>query len=222
MNKNVIAIDGYASTGKSTLAKRLAKRLDCLYMDTGYMFRVLAYLGLKKGLISTAGIDEKALLDTVASARFSWVKTTEGMQMAFDGSVFGDEIRGTEVSNQVSKVATLKGVRAYLLTQQRLLAQNQSVIMDGRDIGTVVFPDAHFKFFMTAAAEIRAKRRHLELQSKGMDSDYTAVLQNVIARDELDTQREIAPLRKAKDAVEINTGELSVEEVEELMLQYLQ
>ncbi len=222
MNKNVIAIDGYASTGKSTLAKRLAKRLDCLYMDTGYMFRVLAYLGLKKGLISTEGIDEKALLDTVASARFSWVKTTEGMQMAFDGSVFGDEIRGTEVSNQVSKVATLKGVRAYLLTQQRLLAQNQSVIMDGRDIGTVVFPDAHFKFFMTAAAEIRAKRRHLELQSKGMDSDYTAVLQNVIARDELDTQREIAPLRKAKDAVEINTGELSVEEVEELMLQYLQ
>lgn len=222
MNKNVIAIDGYASTGKSTLAKRLAKRLDCLYMDTGYMFRVLAYLGLKKGLISTEGIDEKALLDTVGSARFSWVKTTEGIQMAFDGSVFGDEIRGTEVSNQVSKVATLKGVRAYLLTQQRLLAQNQSVIMDGRDIGTVVFPDAHFKFFMTAAAEIRAKRRHLELQSKGMDSDYTAVLQNVIARDELDTQRKIAPLRKAKDAVEINTGELSVEEVEELMLQYLQ
>ena len=221
MNKNVIAIDGYASTGKSTLAKRLAKRLECLYMDTGYMFRVLAYLGLKKGFISADNIDEVALLDAVASARFSWVEGAEGTQMAFDGTIFGDEIRGTQVSNQVSKVATLRGVRTYLLAQQRLLAQDQKVIMDGRDIGTVVFPDAQYKFFMTAAAEIRAKRRHQELLSKGMDSDFAAVLHNVIARDEQDTQREIAPLRKAEDAVEINTGDLSVAEVEELMLGYL-
>lgn len=222
MNENVIAIDGHASTGKSTLAKRLAKKLNCLYMDTGYMFRVLAYLGLKKGFITENSIDETALMDAIKALRFSWLAHKNGMQMAFDGTVFGDEIRGAEVSSQVSKIAALERVRTFLLAQQRLLAQDQKVIMDGRDIGTVVFPEAQFKFFMTAAAEIRAERRHQELLSKGIASDFNTVLANIIARDEQDTNRKIAPLKKAEDAIEINTGNLSVEEVEHLMLQHLQ
>lgn len=221
MNKNVIAIDGYASTGKSTLAMRLAKRLNCLYMDTGYMFRVLAYLGLKKGYITADSLNEADLMEQVHSLHFSWEEETSGKQMAFDGRVYGDEIRGEDVSSQVSRVAALGSVRAYLLTQQRNLAKDQKVIMDGRDIGTVVFPEAQFKFFMMADAEIRAKRRHQELLSKGLESDFQAVLHSVLARDKQDTTRSISPLRKAEDAIEINTGNLSVEEVEQLMLSYL-
>lgn len=222
MNKNVIAIDGHASTGKSTLAKRLAKRLGCLYMDTGYMFRVMAYLGLKDRYITQDSLDEAALMQEVSGLHFSWTETPKGLAMAFDGKVYGDEIRTEEVSSKVSQVAALKSIRDFLLQQQRALAQDHKVIMDGRDIGTVVFPEAQFKFFMTADAEIRAERRHQELLTKGMKSDFQTVLNNVIARDQQDASRSIAPLRKAEDAIEINTGHLTVEEVEQLMLQHLQ
>ena len=222
MNKNVIAIDGHASTGKSTLAKRLAKRLGCLYMDTGYMFRVLVYLGLKDRYITQDSLDEAALMQEVGGLHFSLTETPKGLAMAFDGKVYGDEIRTEEVSSEVSQVAALKSIRDFLLQQQRALAQDHKVIMDGRDIGTVVFPEAQFKFFMTADAEIRAERRHQELLAKGMKSDFQTVLNNVIARDQKDASRSIAPLRKAEDAIEINTGHLTVEEVEQLMLQHLQ
>lgn len=222
MNKNVIAIDGHASTGKSTMAKRLAKRLGCLYMDTGYMFRVLAYLGLKGRYITQDSLDGTALMKEVGGLHFSWTETPKGFAMAFDGKVYGDEIRTEEVSSKVSQVAALKSIRDFLLQQQHALAQDHKVIMDGRDIGTVVFPEAQFKFFMTADAEIRAERRHQELLAKGMKSDFQTVLNNVIARDQQDASRSIAPLRKADDAIEINTGHLTVEEVEQLMLQHLQ
>ena len=222
MNKNVIAIDGHASTGKSTMAKRLAKRLGCLYMDTGYMFRVMAYLGLNDRYITQDSLDEAALMQEVSGLHFSWTETPNGLAMAFDGKVYGDEIRTEEVSSKVSQVAALKSIRDFLLQQQRALAQDHKVIMDGRDIGTVVFPEAQFKFFMTADAEIRAERRHQELLAKGMKSDFQTVLNNVIARDQQDASRSIAPLRKAEDAIEINTGHLTVEEVEQLILQHLQ
>ena len=221
MNKNVIAIDGHASTGKSTLAKRLAKRLGCLYMDTGYMFRVMAFLGVESGYITQDSLDEVALMQEVSGLQFSWTETPKGVSMAFNGKVYGDEIRTEEVSPKVSQVAALKSIRDFLLQQQRALAQDHTIIMDGRDIGTVVFPDAQFKFFMTAEAEIRAKRRHEELLSKGIKSDFQTVLNNVITRDQQDASRSIAPLRKAEDAIEINTGHLTVEEVEQLMLQHL-
>ena len=221
MNKNVIAIDGHASTGKSTLAKRLAKRLGCLYMDTGYMFRVMAFLGIESGYITQDSLDEVALMQEVSGLQFSWTETPKGVSMAFNGKVYGDEIRTEEVSPKVSQVAALKSIRDFLLQQQRALAQDHTIIMDGRDIGTVVFPDAQFKFFMTAEAEIRAKRRHEELLSNGIKSDFQTVLNNVITRDQQDASRSIAPLRKAEDAIEINTGHLTVEEVEQLMLQHL-
>lgn len=212
---SVIAIDGFASTGKSTVAKRLATHFGLTYMDTGYMFRVISWLVLENRWIDDAGaIDTKALEASFQNAHFDWVdEGKDGLKVAFNGRVFGDELRTVEISNLVSRVATLATVRSYLLKEQRLLAKATAVVMDGRDIGTVVFPDAAFKFFLTANPEIRAQRRYAEMQSKGLEASYEGVLANVIERDRLDSTRAIAPLKKAEDAIEVDTSALSIEEV---------
>ena len=222
METTVIAIDGYASTGKSTLSKRLATNLGFTYVDTGYMFRVISFLILQKNWLNEKGIDQTSLAHALPQLQFSWQSQSTGEKlMAVNGKVYGEELRTAEVSNLVSQVATIPSVRTHLLNQQRALSKATSVVMDGRDIGTVVFPNAQYKFFLNATPAIRAKRRFEEMQSKDIPGTYEEVLANVIERDRLDSSRAIAPLKKAQDAIEIDTSSLDVEEVFTLLCQHL-
>ena len=222
METTVIAIDGYASTGKSTLSKRLATNLGFTYVDTGYMFRVISFLILQKNWLNEKGIDQTSLAHALPQLQFSWQSQSTGEKlMAVNGKVYGEELRTAEVSNLVSQVAAIPSVRTHLLNQQRALSKATSVVMDGRDIGTVVFPNAQYKFFLNATPAIRAKRRFEEMQSKDIPGTYEEVLANVIERDRLDSSRAIAPLKKAQDAIEIDTSSLDVEEVFTLLCQHL-
>ncbi len=222
METTVIAIDGYASTGKSTLSKRLATHLGFTYVDTGYMFRVISFLVLQKNWLNEKGIDHTFLTQVLPQLQFSWQSQPTGEKlMAVNGKVYGEELRTAEVSNLVSQVAAIPAVRIHLLNQQRALSKATSVVMDGRDIGTVVFPNAQHKFFLNATPAIRAQRRFEEMQLKGIPGTYEEVLANVIERDRLDSSRAIAPLKKAQDAIEIDTSSLNVEEVFALLCHHL-
>ena len=222
METTVIAIDGYASTGKSTLSKRLATHLGFTYVDTGYMFRVISFLVLQKNWLNEKGIDHTSLTQVLPQLQFSWQSQPTGEKlMAVNGKVYGEELRTAEVSNLVSQVAAIPSVRTHLLNQQRALSKATSVVMDGRDIGTVVFPNAQYKFFLNASPAIRAQRRFEEMQTKGISGTYEEVLANVIERDRLDSSRAIAPLKKAQDAIEIDTSSLKVEEVFALLCHHL-
>lgn len=222
METTVIAIDGYASTGKSTLSKRLATHLGFTYVDTGYMFRVISFLVLQKNWLNEKGIDHTSLTQVLPQLQFSWQSQPTGEKlMAVNGKVYGEELRTAEVSNLVSQVAAIPAVRIHLLNQQRALSKATSVVMDGRDIGTVVFPNAQYKFFLNASPAIRAQRRFEEMQTKGISGTYEEVLANVIERDRLDSSRAIAPLKKAQDAIEIDTSSLKVEEVFALLCHHL-
>lgn len=222
METTVIAIDGFASTGKSTLSKRLATHLGFTYVDTGYMFRVISFLVLQKNWLNEKGIDQTSLTQSLPQLQFSWQSQSTGEKlMAVNGKVYGEELRTAEVSNLVSQVAAIPAVRTHLLNQQRALSKATSVVMDGRDIGTVVFPNAQHKFFLNATPAIRAQRRFEEMQSKGIPGTYEEVLENVIERDRLDSSRAIAPLKKGQDAIEIDTSSLDVEEVFTLLCHHL-
>ena len=222
MPTKIIAIDGFASTGKSTLSKRLAQKLGFVYMDTGYMFRVVSLHVLENGWLKDNTIDEAALNAFLPSLNFHWQQTPEGGNaMAVNDKMFGESIRTQAVSALVSLVAVLPQVRTYLLEQQRELAKSANVVMDGRDIGTVVFPHADLKFFLTANAEVRAQRRFKEMQTKGLEASYDEILANVIERDRIDSTREMAPLKKAVDAIEIDTSELTIDAVFDLICQEL-
>ena len=218
MKTTVIAVDGFASTGKSTLSKRLAKALDYTYMDTGYMYRAVSYFALTTNLIQEDVIQEQKLEIALSETSFSWSTDASSKQMLFNGKAYGDELRTLEISSWVSRIAQLGFVREHLVNQQRILSQLGSVVMDGRDIGTVVFPNADFKFFLIADPKIRAQRRFDELQAKGEEVLFEEILKNVIDRDHQDSTRAISPLRKAEDAVEIDTTSFSVEEVFEQMM----
>ena len=218
MKTTVIAVDGFASTGKSTLSKRLAKALDYTYMDTGYMYRAVSYFALTTNLIQEDVIQEQKLEIALSETSFSWSTDAGSKQMLFNGKAYGDELRTLEVSSWVSRIAQLGFVREHLVNQQRILSQLGSVVMDGRDIGTVVFPNADFKFFLIADPKVRAQRRFDELQAKGEEVLFEEILKNVIDRDHQDSTRAISPLRKAEDAVEIDTTSFSVEEVFEQMM----
>lgn len=218
MKMTVIAVDGFASTGKSTLSKRLAKALDYTYMDTGYMYRAVSYFALTKDLIQEDVIQEQKLEIALSETSFSWSTVAGSKQMLFNGNAYGDELRTLEISSWVSRIAQLGFVREHLVNQQRILSQLGSVVMDGRDIGTVVFPNADFKFFLIADPNVRAQRRFDELQAKGEEVLFEEILKNVIDRDHQDSTRAISPLRKAEDAVEIDTTSFSVEEVFEQMM----
>ena len=222
METTVIAIDGYASTGKSTLSKRLATHLGFTYVDTGYMFRVISFLVLQKNWLNEKWIDQTSLTQALPQQQFSWQSQPTGEKlMAVNGKVYGEELRTAEVSNLVSQVAAIPAVRTHLLNQQRALSKATSVVMDGRDIGTVVFPNAQHKFFLNATPAIRAQRRFEEMQAKGIPGTYEEVLANVIERDRLDSSRAIAPLKKAQGAIEIDTSSLDVEEVFSLLCHHL-
>lgn len=218
MKTTVIAVDGYASTGKSTLSKRLASELNFTYIDTGYMYRVVSYFALNNNLITNDVILEDQLEIALAKTNFTWSKNSESKQMMFNGRVYGDEIRTLEISTWVSRIAQLGFVREHLVNQQRILSQLGSVVMDGRDIGTVVFANADYKFFLTADPKVRAQRRYDELQGKGEDVRFDEILKNVVDRDHQDSTRAISPLKKATDAIEIDTTLFSVEEVFQKMV----
>ena len=221
METTVIAIDGFASTGKSTLSKRLANALNFTYIDTGFMYRVVSYFALNSNLIEDDVILEKEFEKALAETKFTWSTDTQSKEMLFNGKSFGDEIRTLEISTWVSQIAQLGFVREHLVAQQRSLSKLGSVVMDGRDIGTVVFPYADFKFFLVADSKIRAQRRFDELQAKGEKVLFEEILKNVVDRDHQDSTRDISPLRKAEDALEIDTTSFGVEEVFEQIVSYI-
>ena len=214
MKKITIAVDGFSSTGKSTLAKQLAKELEYVYVDTGAMYRAVALYAMQNKFIGPDFFDKKALIDSLSSIKLEFKFNTDlgFAQIYLNGENVEREIRTIEVSSFVSKVAEVSEVRSKLVEQQQEMGKNKAIVMDGRDIGTVVFPDAELKIFMTASAETRAKRRFDELQQKGDTVSYEDVLNNVVERDYIDTHREDSPLVIANDAIEIDNSYLSREE----------
>ena len=214
MKKITIAIDGFSSTGKSTLAKQLAKHLGYVYVDTGAMYRAVALFAMQKGYISSSNFDKQALINDIPNIKlhFEFNADLGFAEMFLNDINVEKEIRTIEVSSFVSKVAEVSEVRAKLVEQQKAMGKNKAIVMDGRDIGTVVFPDAELKIFMTASAETRAQRRFDELQAKGDNVSYEEVLKNVQERDYIDTHRDDSPLVIADDAIEIDNSYLSREE----------
>ncbi len=217
MKKIIIAIDGFSSCGKSTLAKAMAKELDYVYVDTGAMYRAVTLYFLRKNI----NIDDKEQIQSALSDINISFENLNGINTTFlnDENV-EHEIRGMEVSEFVSPVATISAVRKELVKQQRLLGIGKGVVMDGRDIGTVVYPNAGLKLFITADTEIRAKRRLDELMAKGMKADFQSIKKNLKERDRIDSSREDSPLRQAPDAILIDNSELNEKKQLELALAY--
>ncbi len=215
MNKQItIAIDGFSSTGKSTLAKKIANKLNYVYVDTGAMYRAIALYAMNNELVDKEIIDKEGLIKSLDHIELNFKYNTDlGFSEIFlNGKNVEKQIRSIEVSNMVSKVAAISEVRKKMVAQQHLMGVKKGIVMDGRDIGTVVFPKAELKLFMTASAEIRAQRRFEEMIEKGDGVSYEAVLDNVVTRDYLDTTRKDSPLVQAEDAIEIDSNTLNVEE----------
>lgn len=213
-NKITIAIDGFSSTGKSTLAKQLAQHLGYVYVDTGAMYRAVTYYAMQKEYVTLAGFDVAALVNDLQkiSLQFQFNPALGFAEMYLNGVLVEKEIRTIEVSNFVSKIAEVSEVRAKLVEQQKEMGKNKGIVMDGRDIGTVVFPDAELKVFMTASATTRAQRRFDELVAKGDAVTYEEVLKNVEERDYIDTHRDDSPLVMADDAIAVDNSALTREE----------
>lgn len=213
--KNItIAIDGFSSTGKSTLAKQLAKHLGYIYVDTGAMYRAVTLFAMENGYISNEYFDKETLINSLANIKlhFEFNSDLGFAEMFLNDKNIEKEIRTLEVSNYVSKIAEVSQVRAKLVEQQQEMGKNKAIVMDGRDIGTVVFPDAELKIYMTASAETRAQRRYDELIAKGDSVTFEEVLENVQKRDYIDTHRDDSPLRMADDAIEIDNSYLDRDE----------
>ena len=213
MPKITIAIDGYSSTGKSTLARQLAGALGYVYIDTGAMYRAITLYALREGLVNGSP-DAAGLASRLPELEVGFEVNPESgrSEVVLNGVNEEKAIRTLEVSRRVSKIAALGPVREKLVKLQRQMSRDGGVVMDGRDIGTVVLPDADLKIFMTASPEIRAARRYKELLERGDEVSYTDVLENVRERDYLDSHREIAPLRKAADAIEFDNSDMGLEE----------
>ncbi|WP_367753383.1 (d)CMP kinase [Flavobacterium sp. WC2430] len=220
MKKITIAIDGFSSTGKSTLAKQLANHLGYIYVDTGAMYRAVAFFAMQNGYISASFFDKETLINSLPFIRleFKFNPDLGFGEMYLNDTNVETQIRTIEVSNFVSKVAEISEVRSKLVEQQKQMGENKGIVMDGRDIGTVVFPDAELKIFMTASATTRAERRFAELKQKGDNVTYEEVLKNVEERDYIDTHREDSPLVMAEDAIEIDNSHLTREEQFEVVL----
>ena len=215
MKKIVIAIDGYSSCGKSTMAKDLAREVGYIYVDTGAMYRAVTLFAMRNGVFDADdNIDEtrlKALLPDV-KLTFQLNNETKLPEVCLNGECVERDIRTLEVSQHVSPIAALPFVREKLVEQQQAMGKEKGIVMDGRDIGTVVFPDAELKIFVTASAEIRAQRRFKELEAKGMPANFDEILQNVEQRDYIDTHRETSPLRQADDALVLDNSHLTIAE----------
>ena len=208
----VIAIDGHSSCGKSTFAKLIAKELGYLYIDSGAMYRAVTLACIREGIANEAGIDLDRLpklLDNI-EVGFTPNPKGEGWLTTLNGQAVEDEIRTLEVSNLVSPVSAIPMVRSIMTRQQQEMGRNKGIVMDGRDIGTVVFPQAELKIFMTASPEIRAQRRLKEMHEKGQHATFEEVLANVRERDRIDQSREVAPLRQADDAIILDNSYMTV------------
>lgn len=214
MKKITIAIDGFSSTGKSTLAKQLAKKLHYIYVDTGAMYRAVTLFAMRSGLVDSGKVDEEALkqkLDDI-ELKFAFNADLGFAEMFLNGENVEQEIRTMPVSKNVSQVAVLEDVRKKLVAMQQAMGVDKGIVMDGRDIGTVVFPDAELKIFMTASPEKRAVRRYKELLDRGEDVVYDDILENVQKRDYIDSNRAISPLRKAEDAIDFDNSDVGLED----------
>ena len=213
MKKITIAIDGFSSCGKSTMAKDLAKEIGYIYVDTGAMYRSVTLYALRHNLFNADGsIREEELKAQMKNINISFQlnKTTGKPDIFLNGENVEKDIRSMEVSSHVSPIAALPFVRAALVAQQQRMGAGKGIVMDGRDIGTVVFPDAELKIFVTASAEVRAQRRYDELKAKGMEADFNDILKNVEERDYIDSHRATSPLRKAPDAIELDNSNLTI------------
>lgn len=215
MKKITIAIDGHSSCGKSTMAKDLAKKVGYVYVDTGAMYRTVTLFALRHNLFGKdKSIREDELKDMMKDINitFKFNEQTGRPDTYLNGEIVEKEIRSMEVSNHVSPIATLPFVREEMVRQQQAMGKEGGIVMDGRDIGTVVFPNAELKIFVTASAEVRAQRRFDELKAKGMEADYSDILKNVQERDYIDSHRAVAPLRPAEDALMLDNSDMTIEE----------
>ena len=221
MKKITIAIDGYSSCGKSTMAKSLAKRIGYIYIDSGAMYRAATLYAINNGMIDDENIDEESLKNHLSDIKICFTIDPEnGKQLTcLNGNVVEDRIRSMEVSSKVSRISALPYVRQAITDQLQDMGREKGIVMDGRDIGTTVFPDAELKIFLTASAEIRAQRRYDELKAKGEENiDFDEILRNVKERDHLDMTREVSPLRQAPDALVLDNSHLSYEEQDAWLL----
>lgn len=223
MKKITIAIDGYSSCGKSTLAKEIAKILNYRYVDSGAMYRAVTFHLIKNGILKDGAYISKAIINELPLIDIDFVfnKKKSTSETFLNGVNIEKEIRTLEISKQVSPISTIEEVRTKLVTLQQQIGLNGAVIMDGRDIGTVVFPNADIKLFMTANMDIRAERRHKELESKGQNVNFDEVRENLNRRDYIDMNRDISPLRQADDAIVIDNTNLTRDEQLELALQII-
>ena len=209
-SRKVIAIDGYASTGKSTLAKMLSRHYHLTFIDSGALYRGVTLFALEKGFLKDNELHQKAFRDALEVLD---LRSEPAGDLYLNGENISQKIRLPRVSDDVSTIAALPFVRKFLLHQQRQMALENGLVMDGRDIGTVVFPNADHKFFFTARPEVRAQRRHEELKAQGQETTLEEVLNNLLHRDQTDSSRDVAPLRKADDAIEIDTSELTTDQL---------
>ena len=223
MKKIIVAIDGYSSCGKSTMAKTLARKIGYTYIDSGAMYRAVTLFALENGIITGSDVDAPGLEKRLNEIKitFSTDKETGSNITELNGKDVERRIRTLEVSSHVSAIAALPFIRTFLTAQQRSLGKQKGIVMDGRDIGTTVFPDAELKIFVTASAEVRARRRYDELQAKGERASYEEIIENVKQRDYIDTHREVSPLTQAPDAVVLDNSFMTLEQQDEwLMEQY--
>ena len=216
MDKAIIAIDGFAATGKSTLAKRLSKYLGLPHVDSGAFYRGITFFALEKGWITDNKIDEISIREGVEEVKINFDSLSNTLTL--NKRDITEQIRSNLVSSNVSQIAKLPYVRSYLLKQQKLMGASHGLVMDGRDIGTAVFPEADFKFFFTAKPEVRAQRRWEEMEANGYLLGYNEVLKNILDRDKIDTERKVSPLIKADDAIEIDSTYLSLQQVFEICI----
>ena len=222
MKKIIIAIDGHSSTGKSTLAKQLAEHLDYIYIDSGAMYRAVTLYAIENGFIGSDRFDKIRLIQSLSGLHIAFKKdSSNNVALFLNGQLVSSKIRTMEVSNMVSQVAALPEVRKCLVKEQRLMGLNRGLVMDGRDIGTVVFPDAELKIFMTASAKTRALRRFDELSNGDASIDYKTVYENIIFRDKKDSSRKNSPLFKAKDAHVLDNTKLDQKAQFKLVLSWI-
>ena len=225
MKKITIAIDGHSSCGKSTMAKDLAREVGYVYVDTGAMYRSVTLYALRHNLFNADGSVKTAELEQQMpqiQISFKFNAETGRPDTYLNGECVEQEIRSLEVSSHVSPIAAVGFVRTAMVTQQQQMGKDKGVVMDGRDIGTTVFPDAELKIFVTASAEVRAQRRFDELKAKGMPADYEDILKNVQERDYIDSHREVSPLRKADDALELDNSHMTIAEQKQWLMDRFQ
>ena len=221
MKKITIAIDGFTSSGKSTMAKDLAQKIGYVYVDTGAMYRAVTLFAMRHSLFNADGTVKTDRLQSLMPnihISFKLNRETGRPDTFLNDELVETEIRNMEVSGHVSPIAAIPFVRAAMVERQQQMGKDKGVVMDGRDIGTVVFPDAELKIFVTATADVRARRRYDELKGKGLPANYDEILKNVQERDYIDTHREVSPLRKAADAIELDNSHITIDEQNEWLM----